>query len=145
MKKCWCWSQLAFHWCLWSCQPWACSERCCHCHAGFIKLLPKHLVNPNSLSFWATWSFPSDFFQPINVFKKTPKQTLDLEDKYVGKILKRFEVIWIIFAASVSLYFSIASSNEIWSVCLVCRNVWELPWYQCCVRFLVFQDKHQTE
>lgn len=32
-----------------------------------------------------------------------------------------------------------------WSACLVCINVWELPWYQCCVRFLVFPDKHQTE
>lgn len=85
-------------------------------------------------------------------FKKNPRQTLDIEDKYVGKILKRFEVIWIIFfiiiifnAASVSLYFSISNSNEIWSVCVVCINVWELPWYQCCVGFLVFQDKHQTE
>lgn len=42
-------------------------------------------------------------------------------------------------------HFSIINSDEIWSVCLVCINVWELPWYQCYVRFLVFQDKHQTE
>lgn len=31
-----------------------------------------------------------------------------------------------------------------WSACLVCIIVWELPWYQCCVRFLVFPGKHQT-
>lgn len=42
-------------------------------------------------------------------------------------------------------HFSIINSDEIWSVCLGCINVWELLWYQCYVRFLVFQDKHQTE
>jgi len=49
MKKCCCWSQLAFHWCLWSCWSWPCSERCCGCCAGFITVLPKHLVSPTSL------------------------------------------------------------------------------------------------
>lgn len=28
--------------------------------------------------------------------------------------------------------------------CLSGVYKWELPWNQCCVRFLVFQDKHQT-
>lgn len=32
-----------------------------------------------------------------------------------------------------------------WSACLVCINDWELPWYQCYVRFLVFPDKQQAE
>lgn len=49
-------------------------ERCRGCYVVFITVFPKHLVNPTSLSFLAILSFPSDHFQSLNVFTRTPNK-----------------------------------------------------------------------